>query len=153
MSTELILRLKDAVMMERENASKLKSETSKISNTMVKVLMGSIAHDSRKHSELFKALWEMIKGLSKPLNEEEYENLNTIIAEHINVELKMMEVIEGFLKSIEDERLKYVLRYILDDEKRHHKLLLGLQEAINRRELVTEFNWLDIVWRDVPFFF
>ena len=79
--------------------------------------------------------------------------LGKAITEHINVELKMMRDIEELMNVIGDERLKYVLKYILDDEKRHHALLLGLQEAVNRRELVTEFDWLNIVWKDVPFFF
>ncbi len=49
--------------------------------------------------------------------------------------------------------MKYAVRYILDDEKRHHVLLKGLQLAINKREMVSEFDWFEIVWKDVPFYF
>ncbi|MCR6668468.1 MAG: hypothetical protein NDF51_00510 [archaeon YNP-WB-040] len=52
--------------------------------------------------------------------------LGKTIAEHIDVELKMLRDVEDLIKGVGDERLKYVLRYILDDEKRHHALLLGL---------------------------
>lgn len=153
MNTNLSSKFRDIIKVERYNALNLKRSSSKISNTMVKVLMGGIAYDSRKHADLFKALNDMMRGLSKPLSEDEYIELERVIAEHINIELKMIKEIEEFLKFIDDERLKYVLKYILDDEKRHHALLLGLQNVVNRREVVKEFDWLDIVWRDVPFFF
>jgi len=153
MNTNLSSKFRDIIKVERYNALNLKRSSSKISNTMVKVLMGSIAYDSRKHADLFKALNDMMRGLSKPLSENEYIELERVIAEHINIELKMIKEIEEFLKFVDDERLKYVLKYILDDEKRHHALLLGLQNVVNRREVVKEFDWLDIVWRDVPFFF
>lgn len=149
---DLSSKFRDMVKMERYNALNLK-RSSNVSNNMVNVLMKSIAYDSLKHANLFKALIEMIRGLSKPLSEEEYVKLDEIIIKHIDIEFKMIREIEDLLKIIDDERLKYVLRYILDDEKRHHSLLLGLQKAINRREVVGEFDWLNIVWRDVPFFF
>jgi rubrerythrin len=153
MSGQLISRITDMIKSEEWNATSLEDASAKVSNVMVKALMAGIAYDSRKHAHLFRALVEMLKGEARPLTEGGYEMLGKTIAEHINVELKMMRDVEELIKVIGDERLKYVLRYILDDEKRHHALLLGLQEAVNRRELVTEFEWLNIVWKDVPFFF
>ncbi|MCX8168645.1 MAG: hypothetical protein N3E39_00255 [Candidatus Methanomethylicia archaeon] len=152
MNVDLISKFKEIVKIERYNALNLK-RSSNVSNNMVKVLMGSIVYDSKKHAELFKALIEIIHGLSKPLSEEEYVKLSNVIAEHIEIELKMIRELEGLLKFIDDERLKYVLRYVLDDEKRHHTLLLGLQEVINKKEVVTDFDWFNIIWKDVPFFF
>jgi len=153
MSGQLTSMIMDMVKYEEWNATGLENASLNVSNVMVKALMAGIAYDSRKHAYLFRALVEMLRGESKPLTESEYGMLGKAITEHINVELKMMRDIEELMNVIGDERLKYVLKYILDDEKRHHALLLGLQEAVNRRELVTEFDWLNIVWKDVPFFF
>ncbi|MEM0085277.1 MAG: ferritin-like domain-containing protein [Candidatus Methanomethylicia archaeon] len=152
MNVTLPSKFRDIVKIERYNALNLK-RSSNVSNSMVKVLMKSIAYDSLKHADLFKALIEMLRGLSKPLSEEDYAKLDKVIIEHINIESMMIKEIEALLKIVDDERLKYVLRYILDDERRHHSLLLGLQEAVNRREVVGKFDWLNIVWKDVPFFF
>ena len=124
-----------------------------VSDMMVKVLMRSISCNSRKHAELFKALVEMINGLSKPLTDEEYIRLEKSITKHIEIESAMITTVNTLIDKIEDERLKSVLRYILDDERRHHALLIGLQEVVTKREIVTEHDWLEVAWKDIPFFF
>jgi len=95
----------------------------------------------------------MVQGLSEPLKEEEYKLLDETIRKHIEIEYDMMIFLKKLLEKIVDERLKYAVRYILDDEKRHHVLLKGLQLVINKREMVSEFDWFEIVWKDFPFYF
>ncbi|MCS7364170.1 MAG: ferritin-like domain-containing protein [archaeon GB-1867-035] len=131
----------------------LEEATFDLGNRMIKVLMRSIAHDSRKHAEIFEALVELIRGESAPLTEEEYEKLEGTIKKHIEIESEMIKTITNLLEKLEKKRIAYILKYILDDEKRHHALLKGLQEVISKREVVTEFDWLDMAWKDVPFFF
>jgi len=131
----------------------LEEATFDLGNRMIKVLMRSIAHDSRKHAEIFEALVELIRGESAPLTEEEYEKLEGTIKKHIEIESEMIKTITNLLEKLEKKRIAHILKYILDDEKRHHALLKGLQEVISKREVVTEFDWLDMAWKDVPFFF
>lgn len=71
----------------------LEEATFDLGNRMIKVLMHSIAHDSRKHAEIFEALVELIRGESAPLTEEEYEKLEDTIKRHIEIESEMIKTI------------------------------------------------------------
>ncbi|MCS7385232.1 MAG: ferritin-like domain-containing protein [archaeon GB-1867-005] len=141
------------MLIEKENALSLDEATSSLGNELVKVLIKSVVHDSLKHAELIRALIIHLKGLSKPLTDEEYLSLEKVIDKHIKVEAEMVEVIKELLGDIEDKRISYVLRYILDDEVRHHALLKGMHKVVSKREVVTEFDWMDVAWKDVPFFY
>jgi len=91
--------------------------------------------------------------LSKPLTEEEYVSLDDVINEYITLEARMINTIRRLLVEIKDKRITYILKYIHDDEIRHHALLKGIHRVIANREVVTEFDWMDIAWKDVPFFY
>ena len=58
--------------------------------------------------------------------------------------------LEKMLPSIENEKVELLLKAILQDEERHHKLLKTLYEILIRGEAVTEGDWWDAVWGDVP---
>jgi hypothetical protein len=40
---------------------------------------------------------------------------------------------------------------ILEDEKRHHGLLKQVLEILVKGETITEADWWDMLWKDVPF--
>ena len=46
---------------------------------------------------------------------------------------------------------KLLLNAILEDEKRHHGLLKQILEVLVKGETITEADWWDILWKDVPF--
>jgi len=47
--------------------------------------------------------------------------------------------------------VKLLLTAILADEKRHHELLKQVLEILVRGETITEEDWWDILWKNVPF--
>ena len=73
------------------------------------------------------------------MTKEEYEKLEKVVKEHFQIEAEMVKFIKKLLSEGElDSRVEYLLRYILEDELRHHALLKGLLEAIVNREVITE---------------
>jgi len=44
-----------------------------------------------------------------------------------------------------------LLNAILEDEKRHHELLKRVLEILVKGETITEEEWWDVLWRNVPF--
>lgn len=51
----------------------------------------------------------------------------------------MVEFVKKLLSKGElDSRVEYLLRYILEDELRHHALPSELLEAVVKREVITE---------------
>jgi len=70
---------------------------------------------------------------------------------HIRLEAELIGKIGKKLPSIEDKKVKLLLNAILMDEKRHHELLKKVLEILVRGETITEEDWWDILWRNVPF--
>ena len=53
--------------------------------------------------------------------------------------------------AVKNEKIKLLLNAILEDEKRHHELLKRVLEILVKGETITEEEWWDVLWRNVPF--
>jgi len=151
MGADLKSRFAEQVAVEIKNAEGLESAVAGLKNILVRELLGSIAYDSRKHASMFKALIQHLTAPSTAMTEQEFESLKRTVEEHIRLELSMIRFLEEALRGELDSRVRYILLYILEDERRHHSLLSGLLEAIVSREVLTEEQWWDLVWRDTIF--
>jgi rubrerythrin len=54
------------------------------------------------------------------------------------------------IPKVENEKIKLLLQAILSDEHRHHKLLKNLLRVVISGETITEADWYDAIWGDVP---
>jgi len=149
---EAVELFKKAVELEEENVRKLREGTGKLRNIIIKELLGSIANDSQKHAELYRGLIRYLTEVGAALSEENFEELQRIVEEHIRMEEEMIKYVNEMLER-EDlpKEVRYVLDYILVDERRHHALLKGMLEVIVRKKVITEKDWWDLIWKDVPF--
>jgi len=55
------------------------------------------------------------------------------------------------LPSIKNEKVKLLLETVLNDEKRHHSLLVEVLNTLVKGETITEDEWFDVIWKNVPF--
>lgn len=142
----------EAVGLERENASRLREAAGRLRNVIIRELLGSIAWDSEKHAELYGGLARYLTEVGTALSEEDFEELERVVEEHIRLEEEMIRFVEEALRRGDLPReVRYVLEYILVDERRHHALLRGMLELVVKRKVITEDTWWDLIWRDVPF--
>jgi len=75
----------------------------------------------------------------------------SLIEKHIQMEAELIEKISVVLPSVENKKVKLLLNAILADEKRHHELLKEVLEIIVHGETITEEDWWDVLWKNVPF--
>ena len=122
-----------------------------ITNPAVKATLKGISLDSAKHAEMYMAAMEILRGTSKALTQKEMDRLKEDLERHIRLEEELIERIEGIMREVEDEKVKLILEAVLADEKRHHKLLREVQESIVKGETITDEEWLDMIWKNVPF--
>lgn len=141
---------KKQVDIERGNAESLRRAVSSIRNVLVKGLLGSMVHDSLKHAEIYESLISYLTASGTALKEDEYENLKNIVEEHIKIEQRMIDMLDELIgKVATDKKLTYILKYLLYDEYRHHALLKGILKAVIKKEVISEEEWWEAVWRDV----
>jgi len=150
-SQEFISFLKDQIALENQNVKAIDTNLKKIENMIVKTALQGISFDSMKHAEMFRSAIELLSGLQKALNEQEYIKLQEVVKTHIEIEEQMLKRVNEAIGKTENNNVKFLLESIAADEKRHHELLLKIQEVIVRRQTITEDEWWEFIWGSVPF--
>jgi len=85
------------------------------------------------------------------LTDEEYRELKRITEKHIVDEEKAISALDEFMPQLKDAKAKFLLESILTDERRHHKLLMKIVDLVVKKEAITEEDWWEILWKNVPF--
>ncbi|UCC33792.1 MAG: hypothetical protein JSW53_01965 [Candidatus Bathyarchaeota archaeon] len=148
---ELLNFLKEQIEVENKIVDSLKRSLVDIRNPVVQGVLKGISLDSVKHAELYSSAVRLLKEVSPALTQEHLDKQRELVEEHIHVELELIKKISKTVPTIEEDKVKLLLEAILEDEKRHHKLLKRVLEILVRGETITEEDWWDVLWRNVPF--
>lgn len=148
---ELVEFIKTQIIIENEIVDSLNNALVEIKNPPVKGVLKGISLDSVKHAEMYAAAAELLSGVSQALTQEHLDKQKALVEKHIQMEAELIKKISKVLPTIEDEKVKLLLEAILADEKRHHELLKMVLEILVRGETITEEDWWDLLWKNVPF--
>jgi ribonucleotide reductase beta subunit family protein with ferritin-like domain len=138
-------------LLENEIVSSINKALAKIRNPAVRGVLKGISLDSVKHAEMYKAATELLLTVQPALSQEEFDELLKFVKKHIAEEEKAIISMEEVMDQVEDEKVHLLLEAIFADEQRHHKLLNTVMEILVKRETISEEDWWDILWKDVPF--
>ena len=133
--SELVELLKEQKELELGHVEKLKPTLEAVEHRLVHALLETIVHDSKKHAALCQALVDVEAGaapLTLDTDMATAVGLHQKIRQHLRVEEDMIKRLEGMVGKVEDDRVRDVLRYILQDEERHHSTLQRLSNLIDR---------------------
>jgi len=148
---DLIKFLKAQIIVENEIVDSLNNALIDIKNPPVKGVLKGISLDSVKHAELYAAATELLTGVAQALTQEHLDKQRALVEKHIRLEAELIKKIGKVLPSVENEKVKLLLNAILADEKRHHALLKIVLEILVKGETITEVDWWDLLWKNVPF--
>lgn len=150
MSEDLIKFLENQVKLENKIVRSVSDALEKIENEAVSTALRGISLDSSKHAEMYRSAVAMLTRTAAPLSEDQLDLQKDTIERHISMEAAVIKELEKRLPGIENEKVELLLKAILLDEHRHHKLLKTLLQILVRGEAVTEGDWWDAIWGDVP---
>lgn len=148
---ELVAFLKRQIQIENEIVKSLNNSLGDIGNPTVKGVLKGISLDSAKHAEMYSSAVVLMTSVSKALTQEHLDKQKDLVEKHIKMEAELIEKIGKMLPSVENKKVKLLLNAILADEKRHHELLKQILEIIVHGETITEADWWDMIWKNVPF--
>jgi rubrerythrin len=140
----------EQIKLEEEVAESLNRALEGLKNPVVNGVLKGISLDSKKHAEIYQAA-KQIAATTPAVTEEELDHLKRTVKKHIVYEEKMMKQLSPIIKKTRNEKLKFLLESILSDEKRHHELLNKIMEIVVRGETITEGDWWEFLWQNVPF--
>lgn len=145
-----ISELLELAQLEEMYAGELEKLAQSIKHPVLKALLKSIAKDSEKHALMYKAVVELVSRTQPFISEKEYREIAEAVSKHIETEIKMLEKAKSVASSSEDPRVKLLVFAIVDDESRHHKLLLSIKNNVARAETLTEELLWQMIWKDSP---
>lgn len=148
---ELINFMKAQIKVENEIVDSLNSALVDVKNPPVRGVLKGISLDSVKHAEMYAAATELLTSVSQALSQEHLDKQRALVEKHIRMEEELIKKINKVLPTVENAKVKLLLDAILGDEERHHELLKIVLEILVRGETITEADWWDLLWKNVPF--
>lgn len=132
---EVIDLLKKQKKIELGHVAALTETMKDVENPMIKVVLESIVHDSRKHAAIAQALIDVEAGAvphKLDMDLGPATNFNQNIKQHVKAEMEMIEMLEKIGGLITDDRVQKFIDYLVEEEKRHHKLLKEFSLLLDR---------------------
>ena len=142
--------LEEQIKLEEKIVKMATKSVGDTQNQLVKHLIQAIAIDSNKHALLLKAILARIESRTPFIDEAKRDELGEDIKTHIELEANAINTYTKLIPQTEDPGSKQVLKYILEDEKRHHRLLTQLYKLVIEKETLTEEDLWDLTWKDAP---
>ena len=150
MTDKMLEFLKNQIKLENKIVESVNQAVNQIENEAVRTALLGVSLDSKKHAMMYQSAINLMSMSSLALNEAQLDLQKKVIDNHIKMEEAVIKELEKRVDKIENEKIEVLLKAILNDEYRHHKLLKTLYEIVVRGEAVTEGDWWDAIWGDVP---
>jgi len=122
--------LKEQKAFEDETVKRLTPLYDSIKNPLAKLFIRRIILDTMKHSVTYQTLIDLDKRAL--VGDIARETMAKKLKTHIIEERKMLNQAEKISESIKDEKFKKILESIVEDERKHHKVLQEMFEIIKR---------------------
>ena len=148
---DLLEFMKRQITIEHEIVASLDKGIADISNPPVKGVLKGISLDSIKHAELYSAAITLLTNPSKALTQQNLDEQKDLVEKHIQLEAELIKKLERIAPTLENKKVRFLLNSILTDERRHHAMLKIVLEIIVKGETITEDDWWELLWKNVPF--
>jgi len=147
----LIDFLKNQIVIEKEIVASLEKALVDMKNPAVKGVLKGISLDSVKHAELYSSAIVLLTHASTALTQENLDEQRVLVEKHIEIEAKLIKQLEVIMPTIENKKVEFLLKAILNDECRHHAMLKMVLDIIVHGETITEADWWKLLWENAPF--
>jgi rubrerythrin len=135
---------KEQIDLENSIVEKAKTSVKGVQNDLIRELILGIAWDSKKHAGMLNALVNMFSKPTPSIAEEISNELKNYVEEHIQLEKKAIETYRKQLESVRGSE-GLILKEIIKDEIRHHKLLQTVQKMIVEKFAISEQLLWDMI--------
>ena len=148
---ELVKFLKNQIEIEESIVTSVNEGLVDIKNPAVKGVLKGISLDSVKHAEMYSSAISLLTSVPQALTEGNLDKQRELVEKHIAIEAKIIKILSEVIPSLQNEKVTLLLKAILSDEKRHHDLLKKVLEILVKGETITDKEWWDVIWENVPF--
>ncbi|PVX23579.1 MAG: rubrerythrin [Candidatus Bathyarchaeum sp.] len=148
---ELVDFFKNQIKIEQTIVDSVKEGLTEIENPAVTGDLKGISLDSLKHAQMYSSAITLLTSVPQALTEGNLDKQRELVKKHIELEVEVIQKLDKAIPTIQNEKVKLLLNAILSDEKRHHALLKNVLEILVKGETITDQDWWDVMWENVPF--
>jgi bacterioferritin (cytochrome b1) len=148
---ELVDLFKNQIKIEQTIVDSVKEGLTEIENPAVKGVLNGISLDSLKHAQMYSSAITLLTSIPQALTEGNLDKQKELVKKHIQLEALVIQKLREIIPSVQNEKVKLLLNAILEDEKRHHTLLQKVLNILVKGETITDKEWWDVMWENVPF--
>ncbi len=127
---ELLKMIARQISVEKQAVTLYKKTAQTVDNAAVKLIIDELGMDSGKHAKMYETIERVLKKQPysfKDFHEERWTDklvAKRDLQQHIDIEAKMIELLQEEIRMVQQPTIKAILEHILEDEKRHHKVLM-----------------------------
>jgi rubrerythrin len=148
---ELVKLFESQIQIEKTIVDSVNKGLEEIKNPAVSGVLKGISLDSVKHAQMYSSAIDLLTSVPQALTEKNLDKQKELVEKHIRIEAEIIKILSDVIPSIQNEKVQLLLKAILSDEKRHHSLLKKVLEILVRGETITDNEWWDVLWENVPF--
>jgi len=127
-SEGFLSRIREWQALEDRAISGARDLVAKTSNPLIKIIMELIAHDSEKHRLVQQMIIDSLTRQSVHVSPDELGALLDGLNRHVEAEKEALCFAEEALRESELFVIRFLLSYLVEDEKKHHNLLCRLED-------------------------
>jgi rubrerythrin len=147
----LIEFLKNQITVEKGIVESLEKALVDMKNPAVKGVLKGVSLDSLKHADLYTSAITLLTSTPTALAQADLDEHRALIEKHIEIESALIKKLKEKSPQIQNEKVVFLLKAILEDEIRHHAMLKMTLETVVKAETITEDDWWDMLWAGSPF--
>ena len=148
---ELVTLFRNQIKVEKTIVDSVAEGLVEIKNPAVKGVLKGISLDSTKHAEMYSSAINLLTSVPQALTEGNLDKQRALVDKHIRLEAEIIKKLRDVIPSVQNKEVKLLLTAILSDEVRHHALLKKVLNILVRGETITDADWWDVIWENVPF--
>ena len=136
-------KIKKQKEFEDLTAKKLTPLYESAQNPVIKLFIHSIILDTMRHSDTYQMLIDLNSSAvmgneSKDIGEKE-------IKSHISEEAIMLKQTKDISEVVKDKKIKQIILNIVEDEKKHHRVLSDLLEILKKESAEWDAYLYDLI--------
>jgi rubrerythrin len=136
-------KIKKQKEFELQTAKKLTPLYESAQNPLIKAVVHSIILDTTKHAEAYQMLMDL--NTSALIGEESKSLGKKEITTHLKEEALMLKQTYEISKIVKDKNIKEVILNILEDEKKHHRILTELLDMLEKESKEWDAYLYDLI--------
>lgn len=136
---------------ELEYSKRLRELAEKIRHPVLRAIFLAISKDSEKHHHLLTAIRDYIKDERPLITEEDVDLIRATINKHVKEEKDSIIELSQLKEQVKDPAILLLIEAMLEDEKRHHKLLYEIERIIAQKEKISDQELWEALWLHSPY--